>query len=182
MKFKLSFALLFCGMAWAQQAASVSGKLQDPNGNPVTGTEGAVHMVNTATQKEFTTPITDKGEYTLNGLSAGIYNLTVPMACCMYGTYSQKGVTVAVGQALKLDLHLPWNINLGTIGDDPVMLMNDMRAKAKNIDGPTPRMPDGKVDFSGMWAQVTDPRSPIQDPPIHNKFSASRHRQRARPV
>ena len=159
MKFKFSVlcALVACGTALAQQTASVSGRLQDPNGNPVTGTEGSVHMVNTATQKEFMTPISSKGDYTLSGLPAGTYDLTVPMACCMYGTYSQKGVTLQAGQTLALDLHLPWNINLGTIGDDPVMLMNDMRAKAKNIEGPTPRMPDGKVDFSGMWAQVTEP-------------------------
>jgi hypothetical protein len=148
-----------CAAAWAQQAASVTGTLKDPNGNAVTGTEGSVHLVNTATQKEFTTPISNKGEFAVTGLPAGTYDLTVPMACCMYGTYSQKGLAVAAGQALTLELHLPWNINLGTIGDDPVMLMNDMRAKAKNIDGPTPRMPDGKVDFSGMWAQVTTPNS-----------------------
>jgi hypothetical protein len=161
-KFSLLWTLVICTTAFAQQTASVSGRLQDPNGNAVTGTEGSVHMMNTATQKEFTAPISSKGDFTLSGLPAGTYDLTVPMACCMYGTYSQKGVAVQAGQTLKMDLHLPWNINLGTIGDDPVMLMNDMRAKAKNIAGPTPRMPDGKVDFSGMWAQVIDPKAPIQ--------------------
>jgi hypothetical protein len=172
MKFRFSLALALGGLALAQQTASVTGKLLDPNGNPVTGTEGAVHMVNTATQKEFTVPITAKGEYALTGLPAGTYDLTVPMACCMYGTYAQKGVAVAAGQALALDLHLPWNINLGTIGDDPVMLMNDMRAKAKNIDGPTPRMPDGKVDFTGMWAQVTQPGPPGGNQPSLKPWAA----------
>ena len=162
MKLTFSLGLFLCGIAFAQQTASVGGKLLDPNGNPVTGTEGSVHMMNAATHQDFSAAIGSKGEYSLKGLRAGTYDLSVPMACCMYGTYTQKGVVVAAGQALQLDLHLPWNINLGTIGDDPVMLMNDMRAKAKNIDGPTPRMPDGKVDFSGMWAQVIDPRAPIQ--------------------
>jgi hypothetical protein len=155
-----------CAAAWAQQTASVSGTLKDPNGNAVTGTEGSVHLVNTATQKEFTTPISNKADFAVTGLPAGTYDLTVPMACCMYGTYSQKSLTVRAGEALTLELHLPWNINLGTIGDDPVMLMNDMRAKAKNIDGPTPRMPDGKVDFSGMWAQVTQPGAAGGQPPL----------------
>lgn len=164
--FTLVCAAGFAAMALAQQTGSVGGRLQDPNGNPVTGTEGSVHMVNTATQKEFTTPISPKGDFQLSGLPAGTYDLMVPMACCMYGTYSQTGVVVQAGQALTMDLHLPWNINLGTIGDDPVMLMNDMRAKAKNIEGPTPRMPDGKVDFTGMWAQVTDPKAPLQGAPI----------------
>jgi hypothetical protein len=162
MKTTFVLTLAWCGIALAQQTASISGKLFDPNGNLVLGTEGSVHVTNTATQKESSVAIASTGEFNLTGLAAGTYNLTVPMACCMYGTFSQKGVTLAAGQALKLDLHLPWNINLGTIGDDPVMLMNDMRAKAKNIDGPTPRIPDGKVDFSGMWAQVIDPKAPVQ--------------------
>ena len=85
------------------------------------------------------------------GLPAGTSHM--PMACCMYGTYQQKSLAVDAEQTLKLELHMPWNINLGTIGDDPVMFMNDMRAKAKNIAGPTPRMPDGKLEFSGMWAR-----------------------------
>jgi hypothetical protein len=114
-------------------------------------------MRNTATQKEFVEPISPKGDFTIAGLPAGTYDLSVPMACCMYGSFEQKGISLEAGQALKMDLHIPWNINLGTIGDDPVRLMNDMRAKAKNIDGLTPRMPDGKPDFSGMWAQVTEP-------------------------
>jgi hypothetical protein len=162
MKQRLSLvcALIACAAALAQQTASVSGTLQDPNDNAVIGTEGSVHMMNTAMQKEFTTPILSKGDFTFSGLPAGTYDLTVPMACCMYGTYSQKGVAVQAGQTLKLDLHLPWSVNLGTIGDDMVRLMNDMRAKTKNIEGPTPRMPDGKVDFSGMWAQVTQPEPP----------------------
>jgi hypothetical protein len=44
------------------------------------------------------------------------------------------------------------------------MLMNDMRAKAGNISGPTPRMPDGKPDFSGMWAHITEPGRPTPFP------------------
>jgi hypothetical protein len=165
------FALIvFCGAAFGQaQPGTITGLLRDLNGNPVIGTEGAVHVKNTATQAEFSAPISSKGDFTLTGLPAGTYDLTVPMACCMYGTYSQKGVAIAAGQTLTMNLQLPWNINLGTIGDDPVMLMNDMRAKAGNIAGPTPRMQDGKPDFSGMWAQVTEaggqgfgPRIPLK--------------------
>jgi hypothetical protein len=140
------------------QPGQFVGVLLDPNGNAVTGTEGSIHLKNTVTQKEFSTPISAKGDFTLAGLPAGTYDLSVPMACCMYGTYEQKGVVIAAGQTLKMEVHMPWNINLGTIGDDPVMLMNDMRAKAKNITGPTPRMADGRPDFSGVWAQVIDPK------------------------
>ena len=162
MRLRFSFVcmLMACAAALAQETASVSGSLQDPNGNPVIGTEGAVHMVNTATQKDFTTPISSKGDFTLSSLPAGTYDLTVPMVCCMYATYSQKGVALQAGQALKMELHLPWNVNLGTVGDDMVRMQNDMRAKAKNTEGPAPRMPNGRVDFSGVWAQVTQPQPP----------------------
>jgi len=162
-KFHATRALILCAAALPQVAfgqvktATVSGAVVDPNGNVVIGTEGAVHFRNAATQTEFTGPISPTGEFRITGLPAGIYDLTVPMACCMYGSYEQKGIPLEAGQALKMQIHLPWNINLGTVGDDPVRLMNDMRARAKNIDGPTPRMPDGKPDFSGMWAQVTEP-------------------------
>jgi hypothetical protein len=153
------FALIVCcGAAFGQaQPGTITGLLRDINGNAVVGTEGAVHVKNTATEAEFSAPISAKGDFILTGLPAGTYDLTVPMACCMYGTYAQKGVSIAAGQTLTMNIQLPWNINLGTIGDDPVMLMNDMRAKAGNIAGPTPRMPDGKPDFTGMWAQVTEP-------------------------
>lgn len=160
MKFKFFAlgALVACVVAFGQtQMATINGVLQDPNGNPVTGTDGTVHMKNTATQAEYTLPLSSKSEFTLSGLPAGTYDLTIPMACCMYGTFEQKGIVLEAGQMLKLDVHMPWNINLGTIGDDPVMLMNDMRAKAKNIAGPTPRMPDGHPDFSGMWALIVEP-------------------------
>jgi len=139
------------------RSASISGTVLDPNGNAVIGTEGAVHVKNIATQMEYTSPISEKGGFNIAAIPAGTYDLRVPMACCMYGTYEQKGIAVDGGSAVKLDLHIPWNINLGTIGDDPVRLVNDMRARAKNVTGPTPRMPNGKPDFSGMWANVIEP-------------------------
>ena len=91
---------------------------------------------------------------------AGMYDMTVPMTCCMYRTYSQKSVAIKAGEALRMDLHLEWGINLGTIGDDPVMLNNDMRAKAKTLSGPAPRTRDGKPDLSGMWVPVMEPGPP----------------------
>ena len=159
MVWALAACVAVCGpSAYGQErSVTINGMLHDINGNAVTGTEGSVHVKNTATGAEYSTPISPTGGFTLAGSPAGAYDLTVPMACCMYGTYSQKGITVAAGQTLKMDIKMPWNINLGTIGDDPVMLMNDMRAKAGKIVGPTPRMPDGKPDFTGMWAQVTEP-------------------------
>ena len=133
MKLKFFALVALSAALFAQpKMATISGVLQDPNGKPVTGTDGTVlHRKNTATQTEYTLALSTKGEFVLGGLPAGTYDLAIPMACCMYGAYQQTGIAVEAGQTLKLDIHMPWNINLGTIGDDPVMLMNDMRAKAK---------------------------------------------------
>jgi hypothetical protein len=75
----------------------------------------------------------------------------------MYTPYEQQGVSIAAGKELKIDLPIGWGMNLGTIGDDPVQLANDMRAGAGDVSGPTPRTPDGKVDFGGFWSNLPTP-------------------------
>jgi hypothetical protein len=66
----------------------------------------------------------------------------------MYQTFTSEGVVIESGETLDYDLNLQWHINLGTIGDDPGMLSNDMRAQAGDVSGPAPRMPDGDRDVS----------------------------------
>ena len=68
MKFTLLVlgAACICAAGFAQtQMATISGVLQDPNGNPVTGTDGVVQMRNTTTQAEFTVELSGKSEFTL---------------------------------------------------------------------------------------------------------------------
>jgi hypothetical protein len=137
----------------------ITGQLLDPNGGPITNANTYILAKNTTTGMEYKAELgTKSNTYEMVNLPAGTYDLSIPMACCMYRTFSQKSVTLAAGQNLRLELHLDWGINLGTVGDDPVMLNNDMRLKAKNTEGPTPRMSDGKPDLSGMWVPVADPR------------------------
>jgi hypothetical protein len=159
-RFSMVWQLLLCGAALSQVAfgqgdtGAVTGKLLDVNGNVITGTGASIHMKNTETGKDYTADILPKGDYKLSGLPPGTYELTAPMTCCMYRSYTQKSVVIKAGETLSLDLHIDWGGNLGTIGDDPVMLNNDMRAKAKNTSGPTPRMANGKPDFNGMWVPI----------------------------
>lgn len=150
-----AFGLIGTPRAVAQErTATIGGTLRDPLGNALVSTEVTVHLTNTLTKAEFTTPIMRTSEFTLSGVPGGTYDLEIPIPCCAYAPYRQKGIKVDAGTALKMEIQVGWNITLGTIGDDPVRLMNEMRAKAGKIDGPTPRLPNGKPDFSGMWAPL----------------------------
>jgi len=160
---QVAINLVFCTgvlvrVAAAQTASgAIAGKFYDENGALVTGLDATLTLTNTKTGARATSQVPTDGSYSMKGLAPGVYDLTLPIACCMYRTYEQKAVTIESGKTLTLDLHLAWGINLGTIGDDPGMLGNDMRAKAKNTAGPTPRLSNGKPDFSGMWYNVPPP-------------------------
>ncbi len=146
---------VLCGAAEAQRAAgSITGKLIDENGAAITQLEATITLTDATTGETKTAVVKDSGEYALTGLNAGTYDMTIPIACCMYRTYEQKTITLKAGEQRKLDLNIGWGINLGTIGDDPGQLSMDMRKRAGEIKGPVPRMADGKVDFSGVWYNV----------------------------
>jgi hypothetical protein len=138
---------------------TITGTLRNPNNNALTGFSGAtLYAKNIATGREFTAAVQPDGDYTLSGLPAGAYDLTIPLVGAMYLTATQSSVTVTAGTQ-RLDLRAPWGMNLGTVGDDPDMLGKDMRRKAK-VSGATPRMPDGKPDLSGMWSNISEPGRP----------------------
>ncbi len=164
------FALV-TAISYAQATATVSGTLFDPNGKVVIGTGTSVFATNTTTHAVATTPVGPNGTYRMAGLAAGVYDISVPMPCCMYATYMQSRVQVGEGESLTLDLKIRWGMNLGTIGDDPVMLTNDMRSRAKVPDGPAPRMADGKPDFNGVWATIPN-LSPPSPPPLKPQAAA----------
>jgi hypothetical protein len=156
---------LVTAISYAQATATLSGTLFDPNGKVVIGTGTSVIATNTTTPAVAAAPVGANGSYRLAGLAAGVYDIAVPMSCCMYATYMQSRVQVREGESLTLDLKIRWGMNLGTIGDDPVMLTNDMRSRAKVPDGPAPRMADGKPDFNGVWATIPN-LSPPSLPPL----------------
>ncbi len=168
-----ALAILACScvlsdVTYAQGApGSISGQLIDANGAPITLLEATLSITNTATGEVKSAVLSPNGEYSIIGLAPGAYDLNIPIACCMYRSYQQQAITIAAGQALKQDLNIEWGINLGTIGDDPGQLGMDMRTRAGKIDGPAPRMPDGKVDFNGIWYNVPPPmevRNALQPP------------------
>lgn len=138
----------------AQETASIRGSLFDPNGALVAGLDTPIYANHIASNTVYSADVSSEGRYALDALQPGIYSLSLPIPCCMYQTYSEDSVELAAGEVLEFDLRLQWGMNLGTIGDDPAMLSNDMRANALNVDAPIPRMPDGTPDLSGVWVNV----------------------------
>jgi len=136
------------------QQATVTGKLVNLNNDTVVGMEAVtVSLTNQETKAIFSAPLAkDSGLFTITGVPAGTYTLRVPLGCCLYRAYEQKDLVIAAGETKRMELPVQWSINLGTIGDDPQTLSADLRARAGEVKGPTPRMPDGKPDFSGVWS------------------------------
>jgi hypothetical protein len=176
---QIAWAVLACasvailGPAATQAAAtprpgSVQGILKDPNGLVVTGfgDNTKATLRNNATGESTTVMVTVDGTFSFPKVPAGKYLLTVPISSAMYMGYEQKDVEVAAGKVLKLDLPIKWGMNLGTIGDDPTILGNDLRRLSKYVDGPTPRAADGHPDFTGNWVNIPDRRSGPRLPPM----------------
>jgi hypothetical protein len=160
MRLTLTLSLVVCValagvLVMAQQAPGVvTGTVLDQNGNAVTNFAGGiVQVTNTATAAVFKASVSEKtGEFQFTALPAGTYDLTAPFGGALYQTYNEKGVVVKAGETLAKKIVLGWGMNLGTIGDAPDVLIRDMARKALSMPPqPTPRMPDGKPDFTGVW-------------------------------
>jgi hypothetical protein len=162
------FAAATALAASAPKPGSVQGILRDPNGIAVTGlgTSTKVTFKNQATGETLAAAVTLDGTFAIAKVPAGKYELTLPITSAMYMGYEQKDVEIIAGKALKLELPIAWGMNLGTIGDDPVLLGNDLRRMSRFVDGPTPRTPDGHPDFSGGWFMVSDATSGDRQPPM----------------
>ena len=162
---RLVLCAVLLGFTLAAQPApgTLVGVLKDPNNNALTGFNGAVLFAkNLETGRDFSVDVQLTGEYTLSGLPPGTYDLVIPLASAMYLTAAQKNVKIVSGEQ-RINMQAPWGMNLGTLGDDPDMLGKDMRRKAK-VSGPTPRLANGKPDFSGMWSTIIEARRPVPYP------------------
>ena len=89
----------------AQQAPGfVIGHLIDPNGNTAKGLEAtSTRFMNVATRQEVTAVISQSSGGFTATIPAGTYDVTIPIACCLYRSFSQKAFSVAAGQSLRLD-------------------------------------------------------------------------------
>ena len=144
---------------------AIQGSLIDPNGANITGLNQDVVLINTATGQEYRARTTLEGDYEINGLPAGDYDLSFLFRTAMYESYTEEGIRISDGQTLQHDLNIAWSINLGTIGDDPGMLAADMIRRTGDLTGPAPRLFNGQVDFSGHWVVRQTPDIPRVHPP-----------------
>jgi hypothetical protein len=156
------------------QTSSISGLITDPDGGVVK--DAVVEAKNTANGSVVRGTTSARGEYALR-VAAGTYDLAVPMPCCQWSSYSKSNLTVGAGQALHLDIRVQWGANLGTLGDDPILLLNDFRERSKVASGPMPRTRDGVPDLSGIWINVYNPDTP---PPPLKPWAAQLLRERTR--
>jgi hypothetical protein len=151
--------LLLCSVAFAQTGA-ISGRIADEFDISVSG---ASVQAKDAAGKEFKAISTASGEYTIDKLPPGAYEITV--TALNMKNFVKKDFAVAATEASRLDVTLVASANLGTLGDgDRFTLAVQRRMGSAPPSGPTPRLPDGKPDLSGYWIQPQGGGPPSEAP------------------
>jgi hypothetical protein len=146
----ISIAICLCVFplaAYGQAGpGSITGTILSPAHAPAPAIKVEAKNVETGTfYKAVSSP---KGEYTIAQLPAGMYEvLALNLA---YRPFVRKDVTVAVGQAQRLDIQLSTDDAQNTLGELGAYLPLSAK-RPPPPEGPAPRMPDGKPDLSGTW-------------------------------
>jgi hypothetical protein len=151
-------AKFFLAFLASLRAQSITGTVTDPDGGIVK--DAIVEAKNTATRAVLRATSSLRGEYAFAQLPPGAYDLSIAMPCCQYSSRTVPGITVGSGESRRVDFHLPWGANLGTIAGDPILLLNEFRDRAAVPTGPAPRTREGKPDLSGIWINMFNPDSP----------------------
>jgi hypothetical protein len=149
---KIALLSLLSFSAFAQtgavvQTGAISGKIVDEFGEPVSGATVQTKVAG----KRFETTSTATGEYAIDKLPRGTYEVTVT-ALTMKRLV--KKCSVAAGTS-RLDVTLvnEGEVRLGTLGDgDRFTEAAKLQVGSSPPSGPVPQLPDGKPDLSGFWA------------------------------
>jgi len=149
---KLLAAVVALALAlWAQnQDGKITGTVLDPDGRTLA--KAGIQAKNSGTGATFQVVSGARGEYTLNKLPAGTYELSVFAPGLM--PYEQKGIAVRPDTAVKVPVRLS-DVSLNTLGEDRAFfaaLMLPHQAPS----GAAPRTAEGKADLSGVWHGFRD--------------------------
>jgi hypothetical protein len=153
---RLFVLILSSAALFAQDRGALTGTVLDLSGDTVA--QAPIQAINTSTRAVYKSESSDRGSYTLAGLPAGLYDVSVEVPG--FNPYSRKNVNVTAGQASRLDIHL-LDYQLNTLGDGREFRIDQTMPHATPA-GPAPRTREGKPDFTGVWyAQRTvDPGKP----------------------
>jgi hypothetical protein len=168
MKSRLLAAILAICLAPALAAAmdssgSMSGRVIDADGGLVLQLASPITLRNATTGATVTGQLGHDGQYAVRDIPPGTYSIDLQVPARLYSRYQRTGVVIEAGKVLQQDLALPWGMNLGTVGDDPLKQSADLRARTRDIDGPVKRLLDGRPDLSGLWINIGDA---VTRPPI----------------
>jgi len=126
---------------------TLSGLVTDKSKLPVPGT--AIQLKNVQSGAIFRATTGLLGNYTVPQLPAGTYELSA--TSFGFGEFNRKDIVIQAGQAARVDIPMGDFISLDTLGEDRLTIGRMMLSRPQPPAGPTPRMPDGKPDFSGLW-------------------------------
>ena len=140
--------LFCCVLAFGQtESGSIAGSVFDPAHAPLAGV--SVEGRNIETRTDYKAVSSADGKYTLVELPPGKYDIFVINA--KYRPFVRRGVVIIAGQSAPLEIQLASNVaQLSTLGEMPA-LFEALTKKSPPPQGPAPRSPDGKPDFSGVW-------------------------------
>jgi hypothetical protein len=140
-------SLLFVAVAFGQTGpGSLGGTVSNPAHKPAPGM--TVEAKNIATGTYYKAISSPKGEYSFAQLPAGTYEVSV--LNILFKPFVRKDVVVATGGSQRLDIQLAEDALQSTLGEAGAYFALASKRPPPPA-GPTPRMPDGKPDFSGVW-------------------------------